>query len=76
MQENEEITNSLKLSFDTIVPDFSRVSDMATPEGFSAAIVLLLLSIFLFVLFFALREFMESRTRVRELESLVKDADR
>ena len=76
MEENRQTANSLELSLQTIVPDFSKVTDMGTPEGFSAAIVLLLLGIFLFGLFFALKEFVASRARVGELEALVKDADR
>ena len=76
MEENRQTANSLELSLETIVPDFSKVTDMGTPEGFSAAIVLLLLGIFLFGLFFALKEFVASRARVGELEALVKDADR
>jgi len=60
----------------TVIPDFSQLTQITSPQGFSALIVLVLIGIFILGISFAVWEFFSSRAKVGELEALLANADR
>lgn len=64
------------LNLSTVLPDFSQLTQLTSPQGFSALIVLLLCVIFVFGITFAIWEFFASGSKVAELNALLANAER
>ena len=68
--------NELNLSFKTVIPDFYSALNPQEPEGFSALIVIILISIFFIGTLYALKEYMACRRKIVSLENLLVGAER